>query len=179
MPIYIHYGDGNLYDKDKFKPIENIDYNNVEKIREGHTTKPKFGTGLWASDITSPLNWRTLCYLYNLRELQEIKDKNYFLFDFMPEANVIHITHPSDLEKIPHIKNVRDGEVNILFEEALEQGIDAIELHLELACMEDRKELQKCLRGWDCSCVLVLNPNSIENVFYNIEGLKNFNIEIF
>lgn len=177
--IYIHYGDGKLYDKNKFKPIRNINYNNVEKIPNGQTTKPKFGTGLWGSEITSVLNWRALCYAYNLEELQEIKDKNYFLFDFVPNANVVHITHPSDFEKIPHIKNIRDGEINILFEEALEQGIDAIELHLESIHTKHREELEKCLYGWDCSCVLVLNPDSIEQVFHRVRNGKIVGVKLF
>lgn len=175
MP-YIHYGDGERYDRDKFVPIKNIDYNNVNKIPDGQTTKPKFGTGLWGSNIYSLLNWRALCYAYDLQELKEIKDKDYFFFGFVPEANVIHITHPSDFEKIPHIKNVRDGEINILFEEALEQGIDAIELHLE---SKHGKELHKCLFGWDCSCVLVLNPDSIEQSFGRVKDGKFGGVEIF
>ena len=174
--MYIHYGDGNTYIQENFKPIKNIDYSNVVNIRDGQTTKPKFGTGLWGSNIESPLNWRALCYSYNLEELQEIKDKNYFLFDFMPGANVVHITCPDDFNKIPHIKNVRDGEINILFEEALEQGVDAIELHLE---SKHREALEKCLYGWDCSCVLVLNSKSIVQCICRVNEGKICGKEIF
>ena len=174
--MYIHYGDGRFYDKEIFKPIKNINYNDVSNIKDGHTTKPKFGTGLWGSDIASPNNWRALCYYHNLEELQEIKDKDYFLFDFNPGANVVHITCSDDFNKIPHIKNVRDGEINILFEEALEQGIDAIELHLGT---EHWKELYYCLYGWDCSCVLVLNPKSIQQcIVREIDG-KICGYEVF
>ena len=158
--LYIHYGHGNLYEEEKFKPVRNIDYNNVEKIPDGQTTKPKFGTGLWGSEISSPLNWRGLCYYYNFEELKHIKNKEYFLFKFKSDANVVHIYHPKDLEKLPHIRNIRGKEYNILFEEALQQGIDAIELHLEY----DFLALYEYLYGWDCSSVLVLNPKSIENV---------------
>ena len=174
--MYIHYGNGGLYDPKRFKPVKNINYNDVSNIKDGHTTKPKFGTGLWASDVFAPLNWRALCYAYELEELQEIKDKNYFLFDFAPGANVIHITCPDDFDKIPHLKNVREGEINILFEEAFAQGIDAIELHLE---SEYREQLEQCLYGWDCSCVLVLNPNSIQGCFCRVNDGKICGKEIF
>lgn len=176
MDVYVHYGDGNVYNKENFKPIKNIDYNNVEKIPDGQTTKPKFGTGLWASNINSPLNWRALCYAYDFEQLKYIKNKNYFLFTFKPDANIVHINTPDDLEKIPHLRNIRGKEYNILFEEALEQGIDAIELHLE---SEYRYELDEYLYGWDCSSVLVLNPDSVEELFTTLEDDTLFGHEIF
>lgn len=176
MGIYIHYGDGNIYNEENFKPIKNIDYNNADNIPDGQTTKPVPGTGLWGSDISKPLNWRALCYAYNLTQLKAIKNKDYFLFVFKPNANVVHIYTPKDLEKLPHIRNVRGKEYNILFEEALEQGIDAIELHLE---SKYRDELDEYLFGWDCSSVLVLNPDSIQNAFCIVTKNTFLGYELF
>ena len=174
--MYIHYGHGGIYHREKFKPIKNINYQDVSKIKDGHTTKPKFRTGLWASDIESPLNWRALCYAFKLDGLKAIKNKDYFLFDFLPNANVIHITCPDDFNKVPHLKNVREGEINILFEEALKQGIDAIELHLESKYQE---QLEQYLYGWDCSCIIVLNPYSIEQVCCRVNNDKICGYDVF
>lgn len=160
--VYIHYGHGRFYDESRFKSIEDIDLNYKKWIPEGQTTKPRPGTGLWASDIASPLNWRALCYYANFeRGLKPIKEKDYFLFKFKQNANVVHIWKPDDLNCLPHFDEIREGEFNIVFKEAREQGIDAIELHLE---NEYREELEKLLFGWDCSSIIVLNPNSIEQL---------------
>lgn len=156
-PYYVHYG-SNKFDKNSFINVRNIDYTKIGYYPEGHRTKPEFGTGLWASPIHSRANWRNLCIGYDLSGLKAIKDKKYFVFKLAKDANVVRIKSMKDFDNFSYFK-IDNKECSILFEEAIADGIDAIEL-----CLESKEwdELEDALFGWDCSSILIMNPNIVK-----------------
>lgn len=143
MKKYIHYGH-ERFEIEKFVPVKNIDLHN----------KPK--GGFWASPIDAPFGWRNWCE----EEAERCDDTNKFVFQIKDNANVIHIRNFTDLEKIPRRKSIICGVVYPDFEKMIEEGIDAIELHL--TCNGNRdSDLYFALYGWDCDSILIMNPEII------------------
>lgn len=161
QPIYIHYGDDH-YDPAKMKRAKNQPY---------PWNKPDGDTGLWASRVDATYGWKDWCENENFRECI---DEHSFLFSLKPDANVVMVHCLKDLFEIPeadtsnyysereHIFDFID-DYRIDFEECLNEGIDAIELGWygdEWADVKD-DDMYMALYGWDCDCILVLNPDVI------------------
>ena len=144
MSRYIHYG-CKSFDENKFNPIKNRDI----------MTKPR--GGFWASPMDTSYGWSDWCksqaYYYN--------DKVYFTFSLSDKANVVHIRNEEDLSEMPMIeKSLIHGIACIDFEKMLNDGVDAIELHLT----DEEKynsNLNYALYGWDCDSILIMNPKII------------------
>ena len=141
---YIHYG-MNAFIPEIFVPIQNLPMRN----------KPQ--GGLWASRIDAEFGWRDWCKEtgFCLEHLNRS-----FEFTISDDANKIEIHSVLDLQKLPQQKKPNRMFENWFmpdFESLLAQKCDAIELFLS-----DDHELYFKLYGWDCDCILVMNPNVIE-----------------
>lgn len=145
---YIHYGH-KKFERVIFCPIRN---------RECFT-KPS--GGLWASPVGAENGWKDWCEAENFRECN---DDNSFVFAISESANVLHIRDIKDLDRLPQVKSTYQMWCQLDFEKLLENGIDAIELHLS---EEDLRGLAVCeglywsLYGWDCDSILIMNPDVI------------------
>lgn len=145
---YIHYGH-KKFERVRFCPIRN---------RECFS-KPD--GGLWASPVDAKYGWSGWCEENDFRECNE---DNSFTFTLREGANVLHIRDIEYLERLPQIKSEYALWCQLDFEKLLEDGIDAIELHLS---EEDVSNLTVCeglywsLYGWDCDSILIMNPNVI------------------
>lgn len=138
---YIHYG-CTSFDRSKFQEIKN----------EPYFCKPK--GGLWASPIDAKHGWKNWCEAENFRECSQ---DNSFSFTLRNDARVYHIRSVTDVKAMPQTNT----EISVYyvpnFEKMLADGWDAIELHLS-----ECGALYWALYGWDCDCILVLNPDIVE-----------------
>jgi hypothetical protein len=134
-----------------FNPITNFDVLN----------KPR--GGLWASPVDAERSWHDW-----------VKDNEFypktlrvsFEFELSENARVLELT-PDNVWELPLQKNLpkfmdeRDrksayGMVMGVDFEALAQDYDVLECSLS-----DNPSLYWSLYGWDCDCILVLNPEVI------------------
>ena len=141
MKEYIHFGHDH-FDREKFQEIKNGLY----------FCKPT--GGLWASPVDAEYGWRDWCEAENFRECSQ---DNSFAFALENSAKVYHIRSLADVKAMPQANT----EISVYyvpnFEKMLADGWDAIELHLS-----ECGELYWALYGWDCDCILVLNPDIVE-----------------
>ena len=140
MTKYIHYG-SKAFDRSKFEKISN------------YFIKP--GGGLWASRDNSLFGWKQW---NDESKFRKCTRENSFTFSLTPGANVVELFTLEDLQNLPiRQKDFFVGEFYIIdFEECVKRGIDAIEL------MDIGKGLYYPLYGWDCECILILNPDIVE-----------------
>lgn len=131
------YGHGNTLDITKIQPIHNNKW-----------VKPD--GGLWASPINSKCGWYKWCKEENFGDLTTV-------FEFKIDGIVFIIDSLDDAKRLPWIKS--DYQTFPDFEEMVKQGFDAIWL-TEDGQWKTRLSTPD-LYGWDCECVLVLNPQSI------------------
>ena len=157
--IYIHYG------SDRFRP----ELATKAKNPQIPWTKPEHGTGLWGSRVDATYGWKDWCECEGEEEWLE---GGSFLFTLKPEANVVMLNKAEDFEKLPEVDIskliLKRGDFNHRnfypdFDKCLEQGIDAIELGWYGDEWEDAKadDMYMALYGWDCDCILVLNPDVV------------------
>lgn len=165
--IYVHYG-ATKFSKRHFRKIKNV--------KRGYNLKPKAHTGLWASPLDTKEPWYECCaeiFANNLEVLSSLT--SCFLFTLKPDANVVHIYKHKDLLQLPvNPYKEKNAYYNVSyyypidFEKCIEQGIDAIELHLSESEEWDRnhkyKEIWWNLYGWDCDCIFIMNPNVVNNL---------------
>lgn len=141
MERYIHYGHKE-FDPQKFQEIKNV------------PMFPKPNGGLWASPIDAKHGWKNWCEAENFRECSQ---DNSFSFTLRNDARVYHIRSVTDVKAMPQVNT----EISVYyvpnFEKMLADGWDAIELHLS-----ECGALYWALYGWDCDCILVLNPDIVE-----------------
>ena len=140
MTKYIHYG-SKVFDKNKFEKVSN------------YYIKPR--GGFWASRIDSEYGWKEW---NDDNKFTTCQKENSFEFSLSPGANVVELFTLEDLQNLPiRQKDFFVGEFYIIdFEECVKRGIDAIEL------MDIEKGLYYPLYGWDCECILILNPDIVE-----------------
>lgn len=140
MTKYIHYG-SKAFDKSKFEKISNS------------FIKPR--GGLWAARVDSLFGWKQW---NDESKFRKCTRENSFTFSLTPRANVVELFTFEDLQKLPKLqKDYPIGEYYLIdFEECVKQGIDAIELR------DIWKGLYFPLYGWDCECILILNPEIVE-----------------
>ena len=145
MTMYIHYGDTRFRPK-LYREIKNLEYRN----------KPS--GGLWASAVDAEYGWKQWCEDNGFRE---IKDQVSFCFTLTDDANVYYINSIYDALRLPQAeqpdpfleRNYPD------FERMKYECIDAIEYNLS----KDWR-LYDELYGWDCDCILILNPDVIKEI---------------
>ena len=141
---YVHYGHCKFI-KGLFTPIQN----------RAFWMKP-IG-GLWGSMPDSEFSWKAWCLEENFHteNLNEC-----FYFTLKPGSKVLSIRKSSDLEPLPklHESEQFHGTVFLDFEKLAEQ-YDAIELFVY-----GDFDLQGLLGTWDCDCVLVLNPDALQEI---------------
>lgn len=140
MTKYIHYG-SKAFDKSKFEKISNC------------FIKPR--GGLWASRDNSLFGWKQW---NDESKFRKCTRENSFTFSLTPGANVVELFTIEDLQKLPKLqKDYPTGDYYLIdFEKCIRQGIDAIELR------DIWKGLYFPLYGWDCECILILNPEIVE-----------------
>lgn len=140
--IYIHYG-SKKFDKNLFLTPKN-------KLR---SNKPK--GGLWASDIKSKFGWRDWC---KTETYKSCDNEDSFYFKLSNNANIFIINSANDVNKMPLQTDMLGlHSIKIIdFELMLKNGIDVIEFNLS-----NDSDLYYALYGWDCDCILVLNPEVI------------------
>ena len=158
---YIHYGSSEFH-KDKFEPITNCLYFN----------KP-YG-GLWASPIGDDVfGWFDWC---TFEEFNISKLDKHFIFSLKDDSKILTLKTKRDVYELSKDvlrpdhwrKTVKDYksysdfldacenmrvDIVLNFEKLLALGYDAIEYSVA--------ELYFELYGWDCDCILVLNPDCI------------------
>lgn len=136
------WGCGESYERNKFKRIKNKENSN----------KP--GGGLWSSPIPSSYGWDSCSRDNDYGDLSTS-------FELKLKGNIFKIDGLVDMVNLYW----KEGEggfrflIGIDFEKMLSDGIDAIYL-TEKGEQETRYECPG-LYGWDCECVLVMNPDCI------------------
>ena len=144
---YIHYGHKH-FQPEMFCPISN----------RGQWVKPN--GGLWASPMDASFGWKDWCYGSNFRECNV---ENSFTFTLSESARVLVIDNNESLLKLPQIvpEYMHDLWCMLDFEKLVDE-YDAIELD-----MSSDGRLYWSLYGWDCDCILVMNPNVVMEVAEN------------
>lgn len=150
---YIHYGHKH-FDRNAFVPIQN-----------GKEVLPKPIGGLWASPADAKFGWKEWCESENFRECEK---EDSFSFTLKKNAKVAHIFSNYDLNQLPQRSldfiSSFTSWVLLDFEKMLQDGIDALELHLSASQnrdYNDGNDLYFLLYGWDCDSILVMNPDII------------------
>ena len=140
---YIHYGH-TRFDPEWFQTPTNLTYWNMPK------------GGLWASAENAPYGWGQWCAENDFSECNLNKS---FAFHLKDNARVHRIDNIGDVSQLPLQSGMEELTTlkPIDFEKLMEDGVDAIEFNLS----KDYRLYWK-LYGWDCDCILVLNPNVIE-----------------
>ena len=140
MRRLVHYG-ADHFDPSLFVPVH-----------DAHWIKPK--GGLWSSPVESEFGWRQWCKTedWNLDRL----DKS---FEFDIRGRVMVIDSVESMNELPWIEA---GPLQcISFECLMAAGVDAVHLTWE-GQVATRFSRPRSLYGWDCECVLVMNPEIID-----------------
>ena len=160
---YIHYG-SDKFDPARFVPIRNALYRN----------KPE--GGLWASPLNAEgyedgYGWRTFWAdqdpdeesdeVDNVEFLSGGRYSKSFTFKLKPGSKVLKLYTKEDIKDIPRVPKPLEWplfrEIIPDFEKMVyEMGIAAIEYSPDDLYME--------LYGWDVACLLVLDPNAVEQI---------------
>lgn len=142
---YVHFGD-KKFRKEKWNPIKNELFRN----------KPS--GGLWASPVDSDCNWENWCIG---EDFHTDRLKKSFRFTLLGNAKVLHICSVDDLRDIPRVSTL--STILPDFEELMNQGYDAMELHLskDKYYLDDNRCLYFALYGWDCDSIIIFNPDII------------------
>jgi hypothetical protein len=151
--VYIHYG-ASVFDSAKGFPIKN----------RPHWNKPV--GGLWASREAATFGWRDWC---EGEEPDWIELSKFFRFTLRDGAKVGVIHSIPDLCRLPTVDDDLfwwSSEM-LDFEECLRQGWDAIELCWYGEEYKDQRgtdDMYYGLYGWDCDCILILNPDVVVQI---------------
>lgn len=140
---YIHYGH-KRFNKYLFVPVKNI-----------YSWNKPMG-GLWASPENAQFGWREWC---EAEHFTRCRRDISFRFRLSVTANILHIRCVEDARGLPQQEHTLSRLIYPDFEKLLENGVDAIELHLSHA-----PELYKELYGWNCDCILIMNPDVVEAI---------------
>lgn len=146
--LYIHYG-ADHFDPDRFK------------VRNRNPAWVKPLGGFWASRIDTRYGWKQWCDDNDFWNKSADKIPS-FIFSLKDTANIKTINTLEDLKELPECKREHIGvqdQYLIDFEKCIEEGIDAIDIPDINA---DRNQINWALLGWDCDCILILNPNVIQ-----------------
>lgn len=156
MITYVHYG-SKKFDKSVFRPIQN----RVDGRGLPWGNKPLDG-GLWASADNAKFGWRD----WNRQsQFRECREDNCFRFTLDTNARILHLDN-DDIAKVELAKfgaeELSHGVLGVLdgidFESICQQ-YDAIEFNRSAD-----GRLYWTLYGWDCDCILVLNPDVVMEI---------------
>lgn len=151
---YIHYGSSS-FQIERWTPIQ---------AEYGGMFKPL--GGLWASPVDAQFGWSAWCEAENFR-LERLRKS--FTFELKPDARVLEIT-PDIVWELPQNKDALfpRWEDERLSGYASVKDIDFVALAREYDVLEcslsKYPSLYWSLYGWDCDCILVMNPEVIVNV---------------
>ena len=147
-PIYIHYG------SDKFtvpNPIRN----------RSHFNKPR--GGMWASRKDAAFGWIDFC---KNEEFGLDRLGTSFEFTLKDGARILVLENIDQLDILPknvdapkYIKGSQWSDCCLDFEK-LSKEYNAIELPCEAP-------FHWALYGWDCDCILIMNPDIVELIPVN------------
>lgn len=149
--IYKHYG-ATAFDKSKFNRIRNRPYWN----------KP-FG-GLWASPCNAKYGWKE----WNDGENYFVcDDKNSFTFTLSENARILTVQNMLDFKNMkakyqsPNLPgDIYDDFLITAFDfEKISKDFDAV--YCEIGESKENNGLYDALYGWDCTSLLVLNPDVV------------------
>lgn len=139
---YIHYGHKH-FDRDLFEPIKNKTF-----------VKP-FG-GLWASNVNARYGWKDWC---EVEEFCECDKENSFSFTLSDDARILQINSTKDIKNLPSHQGDFSYPWVILDFKEISKTYDVIEANIS-----NSSELYFALYGWDCDCILVMNPDVIQEI---------------
>lgn len=148
---YIHYGHSS-FDRNLFTPIRNREM----------LTKPS--GGLWASAVDAKRGWKDWC---TENDFSTDRLSESFEFTLSENARVLHIYDVEQLADLPETEQDLSLWYCLDFEQLLNDGWDAVEVHLS----EDSSNIEKyilgntlycMLYGWDCDSILIMNPDIVE-----------------
>lgn len=147
----IHYGSDH-FDPEKFDSVKNCEKRMAAKKPSG---------GLWTCLINEPFGWRDWCLSENFF-LDSLE--TFFIVDFTGELLVIDDLH--DMSKL-HLHQSEIYKDLPFFNlapdfEQLKKEYDAI--YLTTRGEKLTRLTEPNLYGWDCGCVLVLNPDCLKPV---------------
>lgn len=134
--VYIHYGHSEYTTP---RPIKNIDW----------FTKPS--GGLWASRKDDKHGWKEWC---EAEEFRLDTFDQFFEFTLKDDARILELNDKTLFDELPVLMMYNKMTYYLDFEE-ISKHYDAIEV-------TDISGLYWALYGWDCNCILVLNPDVIE-----------------
>jgi len=142
--VYVHYG-SSKFEKEIFTSVIN---------REGWN-KP-YG-GLWASKVNDDYGWKVWCEGSGFEECDE---NNSFKFTIRDEARKLRLADPLDFRNLP----TQDNKITGLFHlgEWVFPDFEKIAEKYDYIEYEENFYTHEVLYGWDCNCVLILNPDVVE-----------------
>jgi hypothetical protein len=138
--IYRHYGSSKFEPK-KFRPIINRDF-----------VKP-YGE-LWASPVDSNYGWKQWC---TAAEFAVLSLERSFDFQLAADARVFQIDSRADLLKLSLLESL--GFIAVPDFETIMKTWDVLFLTDEGQAATRFSQPSLC--GWDCECILVLNPECV------------------
>lgn len=160
----IHYGSARFC-KTHFNPIE---------MQLSFPIKPK--GGLWTSPVDSEYGW----FEWSIdNEFHEDSLEEWFRLAYSGKTVVISCA--ADLDELPLA--LVPGSISplprILFEQLVEQGVDAIWLTTngEQETRFRERPHQVNLYGWDCETVLVMNPRTVRQTDSSSSGKPSPGLE--
>ena len=142
----ITYGNGTLFDPEKFQPIQN------------YFLKPQ--GGLWATPIGSGFGWKEWCEENNFHQ-KELKES----FTFVYEGRTLVIDSEENIRSVPCITT---GSIIPFpdYEHMLKQEVQGI--HMTLSGLRATSSRffpfpeQPWFYGWDCESLLVMDPSTVK-----------------
>lgn len=149
----VHYG-ANSFNPEKFRPIENVPF----------FSKPN--GGLWTSPKNAEYSWHQFC-IENNYELPKL----LYNFEFIYTGKTVVIDSANNLDELP-MKTIEKLEINGVCHEikqidfeVISNTVDAI--HLTENGLRETSRLfltddnTYTFYGWDCECILIMNPNTV------------------
>lgn len=166
--VFIHYG--NL----------GFDLSLVKKLSffENHYNKPKRG-GLWFSPMRG-FGWKDWCKEV---EYRGFRDDYIWKMILDPEAKIIDIENPWDIEMLPSKDLIYFNRSNVCsyinFKELISQGYHGILVKVS-AIDQDLGipfSLGPTFRYWDCDSLLMFGIDGIKQIISYESNIKNLEME--
>ena len=141
--VYIHYGDNEFFTPN---PIVNDNF-----------VKPS--GGMWACRKDDPgLTWKAWC---EKEDFHTERLNSWFEFTLKDDAKVLLLEEPEQLDNLPQI-----GTMDYKTSELHHCTLDFEQLAIEYDAIEltNIGKFYWKLYGWDVNCILIMNPDCIEEV---------------
>lgn len=141
---YVHYG-AKHFNKDKFEPIKNRGWGN----------KP-IG-GFWASPTDTLRGWKEF---NDWERIAKCNDDNAVTFTIDDTARVLPLHNKEDYEWMAE----RYGflvDLDPPFPPVMHYDFERIAHDFDVIDFKIGHEMSRLMYGWDCDCILVLNPDVV------------------